>query len=293
MIRLLGILIGLFFAGAVLLWSFIPGAKTVIQQGEFVEATATEEFHREPGPLHLASDGPFGHWDVQQLQRGYQVYKQVCSACHGLKFVAFRDLAQLGYNEAEVKAAAAEWTVPGIDPTTGEVNTRPGTPTDYFPSPFANDVAAAGANGGKIPPDLSLVVKAREGGPAYLHSLLTGYRDVATYKNEAGRTIGEEFPDFEVPNGGYFNPYFPSLAIGMPPPLTDGAVTYADGTQASADQMAKDVAAFLVWTAEPSKVKRTAVGWWWLGFLIFATVLAYLAKKQVWAPVKPKRARKA
>src|SRR5687767_1974515 len=122
MIRLLGILIGLFFAGAVLFWSFIPGAVTVADQGYFVDETVEHEFHKHPKAVSFASDGPFGKWDVQQLQRGYQVYKEVCSACHSLKYVAFRNLAELGYSEAEVKAEAANWTVPGIDPNTGETN---------------------------------------------------------------------------------------------------------------------------------------------------------------------------
>ena len=135
MIRLFGILIGLGFTAAVL-WAFGWGAAAVIDQGYLVEPTAEHEFHKQPKASHLASDGPFGKWDLQQLQRGYQVYKEVCSACHSLKYVAMRDLAQLGYNEAEVKATAASWTVPGIDPDTGEATTRPGTPTDYFPSPY-------------------------------------------------------------------------------------------------------------------------------------------------------------
>jgi ubiquinol-cytochrome c reductase cytochrome c1 subunit len=286
MIRLIGILIGLGFT-VVVLWAFGWGAYTQITEPP--AATAEHEFHLEPKALHLASDGPFGKWDVQQLQRGYQVYKEVCAACHSLKFVAMRDLAQLTYSEAEVKAEAASWTVPGIDATTGEVNTRPGTPTDYFPSPFANDIAAATANGGKIPPDLSLMVKAREGGAAYIYSLLTGYREQAGYKNEEGHELLREFPDAKTPSGGYFNPYFSALNIGMPPPLADGRVTYADGTQASVDQMAKDVSAFLTWTAEPTLVKRRQTGWAVLAFLLFATVLGWLAKKQVWAPIVPKR----
>lgn len=287
MIRIIGILVGLFFAGVVLLWSFVPGVLAVFpvlsEHGGFVEPTAESEFHAHPKHLKLASDGPLGHFDVQQVQRGYQVYKEVCAVCHGLEHVAFRDLAQLGYSEAEVKGAAAEWTVPGIDPTTGETNTRPGTPTDYFPSPYANDIAAAGANGGKVPPDLSLIAKARHDGPAYVYSLLTGYGNPPA-------KLAQQFPDFEVPTGTYYNRYFPALAIGMPPPLTtDGQVTYADGTPATRDQMAKDVSAFLVWAAEPTLGKRNQTGWPVVGFLIFATILAWFAKKQIWAPVKPKR----
>ena len=281
MIRLFGILIGLGFTAAVV-WAFGWGAAAVIGQGYLVEPTAEHEFHKDPKELALASDGPFGKWDAQQLQRGYQVYKEDCSACHSMKFVALRDLAQLGYSEAEVKAEAASWTVPGIDPNTGETNTRPGMPTDYFPSPFANDIAARAANNNAIPPDLSLMTKARHDGSAYVYSLLTGYQAQPA-------ELLEEFPDAKTGTGLYYNPYFANLNIAMAPPLVDGQVTYADGTQASVDQMAKDVAAFLTWTAEPTLVKRKQTGWAVLGFLLFATILAWLAKKQIWAPITPHR----
>jgi ubiquinol-cytochrome c reductase cytochrome c1 subunit len=279
MIRLIGILIGLGFTAAVV-WAFGWGAYAQITEPP--EETVEHAFHEHPKDVRFASDGPFGKWDVQQLQRGYQVYKEVCSACHSMKFVAMRDLAQLGYSEAEVKAEAASWTVPGIDPNTGETNTRPGTPTDYFPSPFANDVAARAANNNAVPPDLSLMTKARHDGAAYVYSLLTGYQ-------EQPAELLRQFPDAKTGPGLYYNPYFPNLNIAMAPPLNDGQVTYADGTQASVDQMAKDVAAFLTWTAEPTLVKRTQTGWAVLGFLLFATILAWLAKKQIWAPIVPKR----
>ena len=281
MVRIIGILAGLFFTVAVL-WAFATGAYTAATEG-LGEATVESEFHEHPREVHFASDGAFGHFDRQQLQRGYQVYKEVCSACHSLRLVAFRNLSELGYTEAEVKAAAAEWTVPGVDPNTGEANTRPGTPTDYFPSPFANDVAAAAANNNAIPPDLSLMTKARHDGPAYVYSLLTGYQ-------EQPAELLEQFPDAATPSGLYYNPYFPNLNLAMAPPLTaDGQVTYADGTEATIDQMSKDVSAFLTWTAEPTLEKRKQTGWPVLGFLLFATVLAFLAKKQVWAASKPKR----
>jgi ubiquinol-cytochrome c reductase cytochrome c1 subunit len=289
MVRIIGFFVGLFFAVGVL-WAFATGAYTVASQGYLKEKTAETEFHLHPKPLHLASDGPFGKFDNRQLQRGYQVYKEVCKACHSLNHVAFRDLAELGYTEAEVKAEAASWTVPGIDPNTGETTTRPGTPTDYFPKPFANDIAARAANNNAIPPDLSLMAKARHGGAAYIHSLITGYTDPATFKNEEGKSLKQEFPDFTTPTGLYFNPYFANLNVAMPPPLgADGQVAYKDGTPATVDQMATDVAAFLVWTAEPSLGKRHQTGWPVLGFLLFATVLAYLAKKQVWARARVRR----
>ena len=281
MVRIIGVLAGLFFTVAVL-WAFVTGAITTASQGYFVEATAEHEFHKDPKELHLASDGLLGHWDKQQLQRGMQVYSEVCAACHSLKQVAFRDLEQLGYDEGQVKAFAATKQVPGIDPVTGEATTRPGLPTDYFPSPFANDVAARAANNNAVPPDLSLITKARHDGPAYVDSLLTGYRAPPA-------ELLEEVPDAAPGTGLYYNPYFANLNLAMAPPLSEGIVTYADGTEATVDQMAQDVAAFLTWTAEPTLVKRKQTGWPAVLFVLFATILAYFAKRQVWAPVKPKR----
>ena len=285
MVRIIGVLAGLFFTVAVL-WALVTGVgpafSTLASEGQFVEATAEHEFHKDPKELHLASDGLFGHWDKQQLQRGMQVYSEVCAACHSLKQVAFRDLEQLGYDEGQVKAFAATKQVPGIDPVTGEATTRPGLPTDYFPSPFANDVAARAANNNAVPPDLSLITKARHDGPAYVYSLLTGYR-------EPPAELLEEFPDAAPGPGLYYNPYFANLNLAMAPPLSEGIVTYADGTEATVDQMAQDVAAFLTWTAEPTLVKRKQTGWPAVLFVLFATILAYFAKRQVWAPVKPKR----
>ena len=285
MVRIIGVLAGLFFTVAVL-WALVTGVgpafSTLASEGQFVEATAEHEFHKDPKELHLASDGLLGHWDKQQLQRGMQVYSEVCAACHSLKQVAFRDLEQLGYDEGQVKAFAATKQVPGIDPVTGEATTRPGLPTDYFPSPFANDVAARAANNNAVPPDLSLITKARHDGPAYVYSLLTGYR-------EPPAELLEEFPDAAPGPGLYYNPYFANLNLAMAPPLSEGIVTYADGTEATVDQMAQDVAAFLTWTAEPTLVKRKQTGWPAVLFVLFATILAYFAKRQVWAPVKPKR----
>jgi len=290
MIRLFGILAGLFFAVAAL-WGLGNGVATVIADGQLKEPTAEHEFHLHPRSAGLQSDGPFGTWDIAQLQRGMQVYKEVCSACHSLKFVAFRDLTALGYSEAEVKAIAAGFQVPGVDPNTGEVNTRPGLPTDYFPSPYPNAVAARAANNNAVPPDLSLMTKARHDGSNYVYSLLTGYRNVDRF-SVGGKKVKEEFPEFSTPANTHFNPYFANLNIAMAPPLTaEGQVAYAEGNpKPTVDQMAKDIAAFLTWTAEPKKVKRTQVGWPVLGFLLFATILAWFAKGQVWAAIKPKKA---
>ena len=141
--------------------------------------------------LRLASDGPFGKFDKRQLQRGFQVYSEVCSACHSLKLVSFRDLKGLGYNEAEIKKIASDWKtqVPSINPDTGEAATRKALPSDNFPAPFANEVAARAANNNALPPDLSLITKAREGGAAYVYSLLTGYREPARLPEREGEKL--------------------------------------------------------------------------------------------------------
>ncbi|HEX8055436.1 MAG TPA: cytochrome c1 [Novosphingobium sp.] len=273
MIRILSIAVGLFFTLA-LAWSFGNGAYNAIT--EPAAPTAEHEFHLHPKELSLASDGVFGKFDKQQLQRGFQVYKEVCSACHSLRLVAFRDLKQIGYNDDEVKAIAAGFQVPGVDATTGETNTRPGLPTDYFPKPFANDIAARAANNNAVPPDLSLMTKARHEGPAYVYSLLTGFQ------NQPAELI-KKFPDSKTPNGLHYNPYFANLNLAMAPPLTaDGQITYKDGTPSTVDHYAKDVAAFLVWTAEPKLEKRHQTGWPVVLFLLFATVLGNLAYRNVW-----------
>ena len=280
MVRLIGIFVGLGFT-LVALIAFVTGAYTAAT--EEVPETAEHAFHLHPVETAFSFDGAFGRWDNAQLQRGYKVYKEVCSACHGLKFVAFRNLAELGYSEAQVKAEAATWQVPGVDPRTGEATSRAATLTDYFPSPYPNAVAAAAANNNAIPPDLSLITKARHDGTKYVHSLLTGY-------DEVPQELREEFPGAVPGPGLHYNPYFHSLALAMAPPLTsDGQVTYDDGTDPTIAQMSKDVSAFLTWTAEPKLVQRKQTGWAALGFVLFATVLAYFAKKQVWAPVAPKR----
>ena len=284
MTRLIAILVGLGFTFVVLI-AFVTDAYTAATTP--AEETAEHAFHKEPIHVGYQHNGAFGTWDIAQLQRGYKVYKEVCSACHGLKFVAFRNLAGLGYTEGQIKAEAASWQVPGIDPNTGEATTRAGEPTDYFPSPYPNAVAAAAANNNAIPPDLSLITKARHGGADYVASLVSGYGPIPA-------ELTEEFPEFSTPEGLYFNQYFPNLNLAMAPPLTSsGQVTFDDGTEASIAQMSTDVAAFLSWTAEPTLVKRKQTGWPVLGFLLFATILAWFAYKQVWAGVKPKKNNRA
>jgi ubiquinol-cytochrome c reductase cytochrome c1 subunit len=280
MVRVIGFVVGLVFAG-VLLIALIGGVASYFSNPP--APLAAEEFHREPKELHLASDGPFGNFKNQaQLQRGFQVYSEVCSACHSLKLVSFRDLKGLGYNEAEIKKIASDWKtqVPSINPDTGEEATRKALPSDNFPAPFPNEIAARAANNNALPPDLSLMTKAREGGAAYVYSLLTGYQ-------QQPADLLHKFPDAKTPPNLHYNPYFANLNIAMPPPLTaNGQVTYADGTPATVDQMAKDLAAFLVWTAEPNLESRHAAGLAVVIFLLFATVLGYLAYQQIWYEAK-------
>ena len=279
MVRLFGGLVGLGFI-VVLLISLVSGAAGFINEPP--AETVEHKFHLAPKDVAFSTDGPFGRFDRQQLQRGFQVYKEVCAACHGLNLVAFRNLADLGYEEPEIKAIADQWAieVPDLNPETGEASTRKAIPSDRFPNPYANEIAARAANNNASPPDLSLITKAREHGPAYVYSLLTGYRNADSYRNKHG----EALPAESRPGQGlHFNPYFPNLNIAMPPPITaDGQVTYADGTNPTVDQMAKDVAAFLTWTAEPNLESRHRTGIGVLMFLLFASVLAYMAYQNIW-----------
>jgi ubiquinol-cytochrome c reductase cytochrome c1 subunit len=276
MVRIIAFLIGLGFV-AVTGWSLGNGVYEYLTTEH--EETVEHRFHKEPKHVGFSFDGPFGKYDRAQLQRGFQVYKEVCSSCHGLSFVAFRNLHELGYGEEEVKAIADQWAiqVPDIDPKTGEAAGRKALPADAFPSPYPNEVAARAANNNAMPPDLSLITKARHGGAAYIYSLLTGYQ------NPPANLPAENRPG----QGLYFNPYFPNLNIAMPPPIQgDGQVSYADGTAPTRDQVAKDVSAFLAWTAEPRLENRHRAGWATLIFLLIATVLAYLAYQNIWRNAK-------
>jgi len=280
MLRFILGLIGAGFAGVVLLamgtdlWTYFQAPPA---------PTAEHEFHKEAEELHLASDGPFGRFDKQQLQRGFQVYKEVCSACHSLHLVSFRDLESLGYEEPEIKKIASDWAteVPTVNPETGEPATRKAIPSDRFPSPYANETAARAANNNALPPDLSLIAKAREGGADYIYSLLTGYSNPSP-------ELLKKFPDAKPAPGLYHNEYFPNLNLAMPPPLTsDGQVTYAEGNpQPTVKQMAADVAAFLVWTAEPKMENRKNAGLAVVLFLLVATLLGYLAYRELWGSAK-------
>jgi ubiquinol-cytochrome c reductase cytochrome c1 subunit len=268
MVRPLGFLVGLGFIAALLCAILTTPLKN--------EPNASHEFHKHPRHVALSSDGMFPHWDKAQLQRGLQVYKEVCSACHSLHLVAFRDIQELGYTEGQVKTFAKGFQVPSVNPDTGEPATRDGIPSDYFPGPYANEVAARAANNNALPPDLSLITKAREGGKDYVYSLLTGFQNPPA-----------SLPKELKPGTGlHFNPYFANLNLAMAPPLKDGAVTYANGPKATVDQMAKDVSAFLVWTAEPKLVKRVWTGWAVFFYLLIFTGLTYMSYRNVWADKK-------
>lgn len=286
MVRLIAFLVGLFFSGMLLIGL---GDTVITAIKEPAVPSVEAEFHEETLPVKFAHDGPLGKYDRGELQRGLKVYAEVCAACHSLNLVAFRDFAALGYSEEQVKAIAKAWKteVPSINPETGEPATRPAIPADKIPSPFANEVAARAANNNALPPDLSLITKAREGGPAYVYSLLLGYRDQAGYKNEEGKELLKEFPEAATPAGLHFNPWFANLNIAMAPPIvSDDQVTYDDGTKATKEQMARDVSAFLTWAAEPKMENRKSAGWAALGFLLVFTVLAWMSYKTIWADKK-------
>lgn len=269
MVRWLALGVGIVFCVALLF-----GA---IQPRDALVADPIAKYHLAPREISFHTDGIVGTYDRGQLQRGFQVYKEVCSACHSLKRVAYRNLADLGFNAAQIKALAKDAEVPSIDDKTGEVSTRKALPSDKIPGPYANDQAARAANNNALPPDFSLLAKAREEGPRYIVSLVTGYKDAPK--------------DWTVPDGLYYNPYFRSLNIAMPPPLAaDDQVTYADGTKATKEQMAEDVAAFMTWAAEPKLEDRKRTGLGAVIFLLILTGLGYLSYQRVWADIKHPKA---
>lgn len=217
-------------------------------------------------------DGVFGTFDRGSAQRGLQVYKEVCSVCHGLKQVAYRNLMQLGLSEDEVKALAATVQIKDGPNDSGDMFERPGRPSDRFRSPFPNEQAARAANNGAYPPDLSLIIKARPDGANYLHALMVGYADPP-----AGVTLM---------SGMNYNKFFPGHQIAMAPPLSDDRVAYTDGTKPTTDQLARDVTTFLAWAAEPELEVRRALGVKIILFLMVLTVLAYMVKRKIWADLK-------
>lgn len=219
--------------------------------------------------------GPFGTYDRASAQRGFQVYKEVCAACHSMNLVAYRNLMDLGLTENQVKGIAAEVQVPDLADD-GSAIERPARPSDRFRKPFANDAAAAAANGGKAPPDLSVIVKARENGPNYMHALLTGYVPF-------DKLTPAQIKEFAVTKDDNFNTAFPGHKIAMAPPLAEGKVQYVDGTKSTLDQQAADVTQFLAWASEPHLEARKRTGVRVVLFLLVLAGFMYAVKRQVWA----------
>ena len=216
--------------------------------------------------------GVFGTFDRASLQRGYQVYQEVCSGCHSVQHLSYRNLSEKGgpeFSPEEVKAIAAQFEVTDGPNEDGEMFTRPGRPSDKFVSPFQNAKAAAAANGGAYPPDMSVLVKARKGGADYIYSLLMGY---------------EEAPaGYELDDGVYYNKYMPGNKIKMAEPISDGIVEYIDGTETTKAQISKDVTTFLVWAADPHLEARHRMGFKVFFFLFILLTLVYLSKQKVWS----------
>jgi ubiquinol-cytochrome c reductase cytochrome b/c1 subunit len=262
-------------------------AGVLIAQG----AAALAEEHEAPSPSRLpwSFSGPLGKYDQGQLQRGFKIYREVCAGCHSLELVAIRSLAEPGgpgFSTAQVRTLASEYRIKDLSET-GEPIERAGRPADHFPSPFPNELAARAANGGVAPPDMSTLAKARsysrgfpwfvldmvtqyqEHGPDYIAALLNGYTDAPQ--------------DFKVPPGSYYNVYFPGRVIAMAPPLQAGQIRYDDDTPQTLDQYSKDIAAFLMWAAEPHLVARKRIGFQAMIFLIVLAGLLYFTKKKVWS----------
>ena len=249
----------------------------------------------EPKEIHWSFEGPVGKFDRGQLQRGYKVYREVCSSCHSMNLVSFRNLGQKGgpFYDAEypnpndnpyVKSIAKDYQVNDIDSETGDVVQRPGTSADRFPNPYPNEPAARAGNGGALPPDMSTLSKAREGGSAYIYSILTGYKTPSA--------------NLKVPPGKYYNPYMPGDVSGfwsgdmkdvpeggfiaMPPPLVAGKVTFDDGTPSTLEQQASDVSVFLAWASEPKMEERKAFGVGAMIYLLIFSVLLYVSYRRIW-----------
>jgi ubiquinol-cytochrome c reductase cytochrome c1 subunit len=224
-----------------------------------------------------STDGLTGHFDRAQLKRGWQVYKSVCAACHATHQLYYRNLQDIGFSEAEAKQIAAGDNVPAGPSEAGETHVdgqpimRPALLSDKIAAPYANVNAARAANNGALPPDLSLMTKARKGGADYVHALLVGYKEPPT--------------GFQLQQGMQYNEYFPGHQIAMPAPLAEGAVTFEDGTNATVDQMARDVSAFLTWSSEPELEDRKRMGIKILAFLLVFTALLFALKRRIWADV--------
>jgi ubiquinol-cytochrome c reductase cytochrome c1 subunit len=223
-------------------------------------------------PHHYWSfEGPFGTFDRGALQRGFQVYNEVCSNCHSMNLLAYHDLSDIGFSENEIKAIAAQKQVTDGPNDQGEMYQRPGRPSDHFVPPFPNDQANRAAHNGALPPDLSVIIYAREGGPDYVYDLLTGFKNAP--------------PGVKLRDNMNYNPIFPGDQIAMPQPLSGQDVTYTDGTKATMQQEAHDVVTFLAWAADPHTEDRKRTGAKVIIFLLAMTGILYAAKRKIWAEV--------
>lgn len=254
-----------------------PGPAPVANAPPPAAAVSTEAL--PPKPVSWSFNGPFGTFDRAALQRGFQVYKEVCSACHALNHIAFRNLGEPGgpgFSQDQVRAIAAGYKVPAgpdeqgrVVDSKGQPLMRAATAADYFPPPFPNEQATRAANNGALPPDLSLVVKARAGHADYVYSILTGFGQ----RPPAGTKMAP---------GMMYNPYFTGQQIAMPPPLTDGSLQYQDGTASTVDQQARDVVTFLTWASEPKMEERKRTGFNVMIFLFLFASLLYFTYQRVW-----------
>ena len=271
-----------------------PKLLALLAAGVLVTAAApVSAFEQVPPPRQKWSfSGPFGTYDTAQLQRGFKIYREVCSNCHSMNLVSFRNLAEPGgpgFSEAQVAQIASEYKINDLDDQ-GNATQRPGQPADHFPPPFANELAAKAANGGTAPPDMSTLAKARtyqRGFPWFLIDMVTQYQEQGP-DYIAALVNGFKDPPpkgFQLPSGAHYNEYFPGHAIAMPPPLQAGQVKYDDGTPETIEQYSKDVAAFLMWAAEPHLVQRKRIGFQVMVFLIVLSGLLYFTKKKVWSAV--------
>jgi ubiquinol-cytochrome c reductase cytochrome c1 subunit len=251
---------------------FLPALAAVALLGALSVApsvTWAEDITLPEG--HWSFQGVFGTFDRAAARRGFEIYKEVCSACHSMNLLHYRNLDAIGFTDEEARAIAAGFQVPSEPDDNGEVHDRPARLSDAFKAPFANPQAARAANNGALPPDLSVIVKARKGGADYIHAVLTGY--------------GEAPADVKLQEGMNYNKYFPGHQIAMPQPLSDNTVTYADGTPATLDQEARDVATFLAWAAEPELEERHFTGIKTILFLIVLSAMLYALKRKTWAAV--------
>ncbi|HTJ65375.1 MAG TPA: cytochrome c1 [Alphaproteobacteria bacterium] len=245
---------------------FIAGALALTAVPVFAQEV------EKPASQDWSFYGVFGTYDRAALQRGFQVYREVCSACHSMNLLAYHDLEGIGYKPAEIKAIAASVQVPDDPDDTGEVKDRPGRPSDHFKAPFANEKAAQAANNGALPKDLSLIVRGRKFGPDYIYALMTGFKDAPA--------------DVKMGKGMNYNVAFPGHQIAMPPPLTDDRVTYADGTKATLAQEAHDVTTFLSWASDPHLEDRHRIGARVMLFLGALAVMMYFVKRKVWSKIE-------